>query len=64
MITQVEVTEYAKQMRQAGDRAGQSPEWWDRLRRRLATRPHDDRHLAVEFCRAYEEATGTRIGCD
>jgi hypothetical protein len=41
-------------------------EQWDCVRRRLCVcqRPKADQVPVAEWCRAYEEATGTCIGCD
>jgi hypothetical protein len=37
---------------------------WEWLQRRLAPRLPAHRLCLTELCRAYEEATGTLIGCD
>jgi hypothetical protein len=42
----------------------ESQEQWQRLRTRLAARSHEKRFCAADLCRAYEEQTGTWIGCD
>ena len=64
MLTQQQLTAYVEKMRRAAEGAEQRPEQWDWLRRRLAARPLAKPHWAAELCQAYEEATGTCIGCD
>jgi hypothetical protein len=39
-------------------------EQWDLLRRRLARQPRKEKVPVAEMIRAYEEATGTCVGCD
>jgi hypothetical protein len=62
MVTQAESKAYVEEMQRAADDAGECPELWERLRKRLAPRPPSPSHLATELRRAYEDATGTRLG--
>ena len=64
MVTQAEIKAYVEEMRRALDDAGEWPERWERLRKRLAPRPPSPSHLVTELRRAYEEATGICLGCD
>jgi hypothetical protein len=64
MLAPAEVTAYAEEMRRIMDGAKERPEQWDRWRKRWNPRPGGTRALVSKFCRAYEEATGTRTGCD
>ena len=62
MVTQAESKAYVEEMQRAADGTGECPERWERLRKRLAPRPPSPSHLATELRRAYEDATGTRLG--
>jgi hypothetical protein len=64
MLTQTELTVYAEEMQRPEEGANQNLELWKRLRRRWADRPPDKRPSLADIFRAYEEATGSRIGCD
>ena len=64
MVTQTEIKAYAEEMRRAVDGAGECLERWERLRKRLAPRSPSPSHLVTELRRAYEEATGTCLGCE
>jgi hypothetical protein len=39
-------------------------EQWEWLRKRLAARLQNKKPSVASLCQAYEEATGTCIGCD
>jgi hypothetical protein len=43
---------------------GEEAEQWERLRRRLARLPARRGATATQLIQAYEEATGTCLGCD
>ncbi len=64
MIGQAEVAAYAEEMRRVMDGAKEPPEHWEHRRKRWNARSHPNRPSATELCRVYEEATGTRTGCD
>jgi hypothetical protein len=64
MLSRAEITAYAEEQVRAEEAADRSPEWWAWLRRRWAVRPSDRTPHLADMCRAYEEATGTCIGCD
>jgi hypothetical protein len=64
MVTQAEIKAYVEEMRRALDDAGEWPERWERLRKRLAPRSASPSHLGAELRRAYEEATSTCLGCE
>ena len=64
MVTQAEINAYAEELRRAADSAGEWPERRERLRKRLAPRSPSPSHLVTELRRAYEEATGTCLGCE
>ncbi len=64
MLTEVEITAFAKKMRRVLTGVEEFPEQWARLRRPWTARPGEDKPCGAELCRAYEEATGTLIGCD
>jgi hypothetical protein len=64
MLAPAEVTAYAEEMRRIMDGAKERPEQWERWRRRWNPRSNGTRPPVTELCRAYEEATGTRTGCD
>jgi hypothetical protein len=64
MVTQAEIKAYVEEMRRPADGAGECPERWERLLKRLAPRSPSPSHLLTELRRAYEEATGTRLGCE
>ena len=64
MVTQTEIKAYAEEMRRAADGAGEWPERWEHLRKRLAPRSPSPSHLVTELHRAYEEATGICLGCE
>jgi hypothetical protein len=64
MVTQAQIKTYVEEMRRAADGAGEWPERWEHLRKRLAPRSPSPSHLVTELRRAYEEATGTCLGCD
>ncbi len=42
----------------------ETQEQWEVLRRRLSPPPQRQRVPVAEMYRAYEEATGTLVGCD
>jgi hypothetical protein len=63
MLTQEELAAYVEELRRA-EETGEDLEQWERLRRRWAPRPQDEAPHIADLWRAYEEATGTRIGCD
>jgi hypothetical protein len=63
MVAQVQLTEQEEVIRQAADEADRR-EQWDLVRRRFAARPPDRKPCVAALCGAYEEATGTWIGCD
>ena len=63
MLTQKELAVYAEERRRA-EETGEDLGQWERLRRRWAPRPQDGTPHLADLYRAYEEATGTRIGCD
>ena len=64
MVTKAEIKAYVEEMGRAADGAGEWPERWEHLRKRLAPRSPSPSHLVTELRRAYEEATGTCLGCD
>jgi hypothetical protein len=64
MVTQAEIEAYVEEMRRDADSAGERPERWERLRKRLAPRSPSSSHLVTELRRAYEEATGICPGCE
>ena len=64
MLIQEEVTRYAEEMQRTVEGADERPEQCEWLRRRLAAQPQRKRPCVAELYRVYEEATGTRIGCD
>jgi hypothetical protein len=64
MIASAEIKAYADEMRRMMDAADSYPELWDRLRRRWAAPHPAPRPPVAELCRAYEEVTGTWVGCD
>ena len=64
MVAQTVFAECEEQVPQARERMDEGQEQWERVRRRLAPRPQAKRLCIADLCRAYEEATGTWIGCD
>jgi hypothetical protein len=63
MLTGAEVNAYEKILRSAEG----VDEWlreWERLHQRLAPRPPEKQLCVAAICQAYEEATGTCVGCD
>jgi hypothetical protein len=64
MLTDVEITAFAQKMRRVLTGADEFPDNWARLRRRSTAQPRKQRPCGAELRRAYEEATGTEIGCD
>jgi hypothetical protein len=64
MLTQAEVTAYVEELRRTDDDVDQDARQWERRRRLWAGRPHDRAPHITDTCRAYEEATGSRLGCD
>ena len=64
MVTQAEIKAYVEEMGRAADGPGEWPERWEHLRKRLAPRSPSPSHLVTELRRAYEEATGTCLGCE
>ena len=64
MLADKEITAFAAKMRRVLAGADECPEQWARLRKRWAARPQQDKPCGAELRRAYEEATGTLIGCD
>jgi hypothetical protein len=64
MVTQAEIEAYVEEMRRAADGAGEWPERWERLRKRLAPPVPEPQALGNRLRRAYEEATGTGLGCE
>jgi hypothetical protein len=64
VLAEVEITTFAERMRRTLAGVDEFPEQWARLRRRWADRPREQKHYGAELQQAYEEATGTMIGCD
>ena len=64
MVTQAEIKAYVEEVRRTAEGADQRPERCERLRRRLTHRCPSPSHLVTELRRAYEEATGTCLGCE
>jgi hypothetical protein len=65
MFTRWDVTAFAD-LREftEEDNGTLSPERWERLRRRWAAETPEPPRYAADVRRAYEEATGTCIGCE
>jgi hypothetical protein len=63
MLASAELTAYAKILRSA-EGVDEWCEEWERLHQRLAPRPPEKRLSIADICQAYEEATGTCVGCD
>jgi hypothetical protein len=63
MLAKAELTAYEKMLRSA-EGVDEWREEWDRLHKRLAPRPPEKRLCIADICQAYEEATGTCVGCD
>jgi hypothetical protein len=64
MVTQAEVMAYVEEVRRTEERVESHPEQWEHRRRRWADRHTDHSPHVAETWRAYEEATGSRLGCD
>jgi hypothetical protein len=64
MVTQAEIKAYVEELRRAADGAGERPERWERLRKRMAPRSPSPSYFVTELRRAYEEATGICLGCE
>lgn len=65
MCAEFEIARYAEEIRRAvNGRADENREQWDCLRRRLRPRPVEHKINLAEVYQAYEEASGTLIGCD
>jgi hypothetical protein len=64
MLTQAEVTAYVEEAWQTDDSPDAHPEQWERRRLRWASHHGDQTPHVVETCQAYEEATGSWLGCD
>jgi hypothetical protein len=64
MLTQAEVTAYVEATWRATDSPAAHPEQWERRRLRRADHDGDPTAHFAETLRAYEEATGSRLGCD
>jgi hypothetical protein len=64
MVTQTEIRAYEEETPRAAEGADERPERCDRLRRRQTPRCPSPSHLVTELRRAYEEATGTCLGCE
>jgi hypothetical protein len=63
MDAKADLTAYEKLLRSAKGGDGWQQEC-NRLHKRLAPRPPAKQLSIAEICRAYEEATGTWVGCD
>jgi hypothetical protein len=63
MLAPKESTAYEKILRSAQGMDERQQEW-NRLHERLAPRPRAKQLCIAEICQAYEEATGTWVGCD
>jgi hypothetical protein len=62
-MLEVMVVNDFEQLREIGEALDEDKEQWDRLRRLIPLSPA--RKLCLpDLCQAYEEATGTRTGCD
>jgi hypothetical protein len=64
MVTQAQIEAYVEEMQQAAEGAGDWPERWERMRKRLAPRSPSPSHSVTELRRAYEEATDICLGCE
>ena len=65
MFTLWDVTAFADRRESAEEDNGTlSAERWERLRRRWAAETPEQPRFPAEVRRAYEEATGTCIGCE
>jgi hypothetical protein len=68
MLAETDIVEYAVEIqRQICGRNDQAEEQWDeweRLRRRLTAARFTRKSSLTELWRAYEEETGTTLGCD
>jgi hypothetical protein len=64
MLAEAQITAFADKMRRALAGTDEFPEQWARLRKRWAARPQENKPSRAELRRAYEEKTGTVIGCD
>jgi hypothetical protein len=64
MVTQAQIEAYVEEMQQATECTDDWPERWEPMRKRLAHRSPHPGHLETELRRAYEEATGMRLGCE
>jgi len=53
VLTQAELSAYAEAMGRPEEGADQNLEHWERLRRRWAARPRENRPCLAEICRAY-----------
>jgi hypothetical protein len=65
MCIQTDVSAYVEAWEWGQEDNGMlSPERWERLRRRWSAATREPERFAGEMRRAYEEATGTLLGCD
>jgi hypothetical protein len=64
MLAEVQVTAYAEKMRRVLAGKDEFPEYWARLRRRLAPQARAEKPCGAELRRVYEEETGIDLGCD
>jgi hypothetical protein len=64
MAAQVVLNGYEEEAPVGWEGVDERQEQWDRLRRRVAPRPHPRTPCIAALCQAYEEATHSWTGCD
>ena len=64
MIAEQDITTFAEKLRRSLAGADEFPEHWAWPQRHVAWGPHEPPHFGTELQQAYEEATGTLVGCD